>query len=114
MEEPGIADVLAQRPITLVLMMINSCSYCTNDLVFISFRYLIKILVGVQLQQKIRSQVLKLAPVDSRARASRSHQVLKRSLALWIITWTKSRRRRRFSRLESSFVSVKILVLDKV
>ena len=26
--------VLAQRPITLVLMMINSCSYCTNDLVF--------------------------------------------------------------------------------
>ena len=27
--------VLAQRPITLVLMMINSCSYSTNDLVFI-------------------------------------------------------------------------------
>ena len=26
--------VLAQRPITLVLMMINSCSYSTNDLVF--------------------------------------------------------------------------------
>ena len=27
--------LLAQRPITLVLMMINSCSYyCTNDLVF--------------------------------------------------------------------------------
>jgi len=27
--------VLAHRPITLVLMMINSCSYSTNDLVFI-------------------------------------------------------------------------------
>ena len=27
-------SVLAQRPITLVLMMINSCSYSTNDLVF--------------------------------------------------------------------------------
>ena len=29
--------LLAQRPITLVLMMINSCSYSTNDLVFIKF-----------------------------------------------------------------------------
>jgi len=28
-------SLLAQRPITLVLMMINSCSYSTNDLVFI-------------------------------------------------------------------------------
>jgi len=27
--------MLAQRPITLVLMMINSSSYSTNDLVFI-------------------------------------------------------------------------------
>jgi len=26
--------MLAQRPITLALMMINSCSYSTNDLVF--------------------------------------------------------------------------------
>ena len=30
--------VLAQRPITLVLMMINSCSYNTNDLVFNYFQ----------------------------------------------------------------------------
>ena len=29
------SPVLAQKPITLVLMMINSCSYSTNDLVFI-------------------------------------------------------------------------------
>ena len=29
-----IMFMLAQRPITLVLMMINSCSYSTNDLVF--------------------------------------------------------------------------------
>ena len=27
-------SLLARRPITLVLMMINSCSYSTNDLVF--------------------------------------------------------------------------------
>ena len=40
-------EVLAQRPITLVLMMINSCSYSTNDLVFIKFQIFIKILVGV-------------------------------------------------------------------
>ena len=26
--------MLAQRPITLILMMINSCSYSTNNLVF--------------------------------------------------------------------------------
>ena len=30
--------LLAQRLITLVLMMINSCSYSTNDLVFIKFQ----------------------------------------------------------------------------
>ena len=29
-----MAAVLAQRPITLVLMMSNSCSYSTNDFVF--------------------------------------------------------------------------------
>ena len=40
-------DVLAQRPITLVLIMINSCSYSLlMILCLISFRYLIKILVG--------------------------------------------------------------------
>ena len=30
--------LLAQRPITLVLMMINSCSYNANDLVLIKFQ----------------------------------------------------------------------------
>ena len=38
---------LFQRPITLVVMMINSYSYNTNDLVSYSFRFTIKILVGV-------------------------------------------------------------------
>ena len=66
-------------------------------LCLISLRYVIKILVGVQLQQRISSQVLELASVDSRACASRPHQVLKRSLAHWIMVWTKSRKRRRFS-----------------
>ena len=31
-------SLLTQRPITLVLMMINSCSYVTNDLMFIKFQ----------------------------------------------------------------------------
>jgi len=34
----AIKTMLAQRPITLVLMMINSCSYSTNDLVFNKFQ----------------------------------------------------------------------------
>ena len=33
--KPYKSTLLAQRPIALVLMMINSCSYSTNDLVFI-------------------------------------------------------------------------------
>ena len=33
-----LKGLLAQRPITLVLMMINSCSYGTNDLVFNQFQ----------------------------------------------------------------------------
>jgi len=43
-------------------------------LCLINFRYLSKILVDIYLQ-KIRSQGLKRARVNSRARASRSHQV---------------------------------------
>ena len=39
--------VLARRPITLVLMMINSCSYSTMILCLISLRFMIKILVGI-------------------------------------------------------------------
>ena len=39
--------MLAQRTITLVLILINSCSYSTNDLVLFKFQILIKILVGV-------------------------------------------------------------------
>jgi len=40
-------NLLARRPITLVLMMINSCSYYLIILCLISIRYLIKILIGV-------------------------------------------------------------------
>jgi len=32
------SKVLAQRPITLILMMINSCNYSTNDLVLFKFQ----------------------------------------------------------------------------
>jgi len=34
----NIYELLAQRLITLVLIMINSCSYSTNDLVFNKFQ----------------------------------------------------------------------------
>ena len=37
--------VLAQKSITLVLMMINSYSYSTNDFVVLKFHIFIKILV---------------------------------------------------------------------
>ena len=98
--------LLDQRPITLVLMMINSCTYRTNNLVFIKFQIFNQDLSQCLASTKIRSQVLKLSYVDSRARASRSHHVLKRSLALWIKAWSTSRWRRFFRRLESIFVSV--------
>ena len=76
-------------------------------LCLISFRYLIKILVGVSLQQKIRSHILKLARVDSRVRASRSHQVLKRSLALWIQEGEEDFQEKIFKKTYVVFVSVK-------
>ena len=37
--------LLAQKPITLVLKLINSCNYSINDLVVFKFQILIKILV---------------------------------------------------------------------
>jgi len=40
-------EIVARKPITLVLMMINSCSYSTNDLVLYKFQILNKLLVGV-------------------------------------------------------------------
>ena len=88
-------------------------------LCFYSFRYLIKILVGVLLQRKIRSQVLKLAHVDSKARASRSHQVLKKSLALWIkvLDQVKEKKKifkRRFSEDLCHGCKCKHLFLDKI
>ena len=42
-----VQTLLAQRPIALVLMMINSFSYSTNDLVFSKSQIYVKILVGV-------------------------------------------------------------------
>ena len=79
---------------------------------------MIKILVGVWLQQRISSQVLELARVDSRAYVSKSHQVLKRSLAHLIIFLDqvkKEKKKKTFKRrLLSRFVFSKILFLDKM
>ena len=66
-----------------------------------------------------RSQVLKLARVDSRARASRSHQVLKRSLARGSEFGPSQDREEDFQENISVktcviFISVKILFLDKI
>jgi len=47
LEMKYMKHVLAQRPIILVLMMINPCTYNTNDLVFFKFQIFNKILVDV-------------------------------------------------------------------
>ena len=73
--------LLAQRPSTLILMMINSCSYrFTNNLVMFSFRYLTKILVG----DSFNKGVLELSHGDSRARASKFISSIRWSQARWI------------------------------
>ena len=61
-------------------------------------------------------KVLELARVDSRARASNLHQVLKRSLAHWInvLDQVKKKKKTFKRRLVSRFVCVKILFLDKM
>ena len=89
LSEIGVA-LLAQWPITLVLMMINSCSYSTIYLVFILSQICDQDLSRCLASIKDLSQVLKLARFDSRAYASRPHQVLKRSLALWWIVFGPS------------------------
>ena len=111
---------MAQRPITLVLMMINHVVIVLMILCLFSLRYVIKILVGVYLQQRISSQVLEVAHVDSRACTSRPHQVLKRSLALGSRFGPSQEGEEDFQvktfkrRLVSRFVFRKILFLDKM
>ena len=51
--QASMMNMLAQRPITLVLMMINSCSYSLLIILWYSFRYLIKILVGESASTKV-------------------------------------------------------------
>ena len=80
--------LLDQRLIALVLMMINSCSYSTNDLVFIYSQIFDQDLSRCLASTKDSTSSLELPRVDSRTRTSRLHQVLKRSLAHWIKVWT--------------------------
>ena len=85
-------------------------------LCLLSFRYSIKILVSVYLQQNIQSQVLKLLHVDSRAHALRSHQVLKEESSLWIKFGSSRDGEENFQekifkrRLEFNFVSLRFFV----
>ena len=65
-------------------MMINSCSYRTNDLVLIKFQIFNQDLSQCLASTKDSKSILKLARVDSIARASRSHQVLKEESSSWI------------------------------
>ena len=74
--------VLAQRPIILVLMMINSCSYSLLMILYLfSFSYLSR----SQQVCSFNKGVLELTRVDSRACASRSHLALGWSLTRWIV-----------------------------
>ena len=108
-----MVKLLAQKSSTLVLMM-NSCSYSTNDLVLIQFQ----IFDCVQLQRKIRSQVLKLARIDLRTHASRSHQGLKEESSSWIKFGPSQDGEEVFQEKIFKtcviFVSVKILFVDRM
>jgi len=76
--------MLAQRLITLILMMINSYSYSTNDHVFIKFQIFNQDLSRVLTSIKNSKSSFETTHVDSRARASRLHQVLKEESNSWI------------------------------
>ena len=81
--------MLAQRPITLVLMMINSSSYSTNDLVFIKIQ-----IFNQDLSRYLDSTKNSKSSFEAITCDSRSHQVLKEESSSWI----KSRWRGRFSK----------------
>ena len=73
--------LLAQRLVTLVLMMINSCTYNTNNLVFIKFQIFNQDLSRCLASTKnLKSSFEAITYVDSRTHASRSHQVLKEDM----------------------------------
>ena len=63
------SKVLAQRPITLVLMMINSCNYSTNDLVLFKFQIFNQDLSWFLGSTNDSKLSLKPARVDLRAQA---------------------------------------------
>ena len=65
-------------------MMINSCSYTTNDLVLIKFSIFNQDLNWCLASTKYLGLSFEAITVDSRARASRSHQVLKEESNSWI------------------------------
>ena len=69
--------LLAQRPITLILMMINSCSYSINDIVFNKFQIFNQDLSQCLALTKGSKSSFEASTFDSRARAPKSHQVLK-------------------------------------
>ena len=81
-------------------------------LCLISVRYFIKILVDVLLQQKIRSQILELARIDSRARASKIASSTNEES--WIKFGSSQDGEENFQDLSLVFISVKILFLDKM
>ena len=64
--------------------MINSCNYSTNDLVFIKFQIFNQDLSRCLASIKDSKSSFEASLVDSRARASRSHQVLKKESDSWI------------------------------
>ena len=62
-------------------MMINLCNYYSNDLMFNKFQIFDQDLSRYLASKKIQSQVLKLARIDSRARASKIASSTQRSQA---------------------------------
>ena len=66
-------------------MMINSCGYSTNDLVFIYFQICDQDLSRCLASTKDSKSVLELTRDDSKAHASRSHLVVRWSQAQRIV-----------------------------
>ena len=76
--------------------MINSCSYSTNDLVFNWSQICDQDLSRCLASTKDLKSSFEASTVDSRAYASRPHQVLKRSLAHWIMFQDQAKKGKKF------------------
>ena len=112
--------LLAQWPITLVLMMINSCSYSTNDLVFNYWQIHDQDLSRCVASTKDLKSSFGASTVWFKSLCIKTTSCTQEESSSMDRVWTKSRRCEDFkwrpsrSRLVSRFIFYKILFLDKM